>query len=344
MNIRHFLPAFAVLANLVAGWAQQQDPLAKAASTQFSVSVDLVKVPFSVFDDHGNMVQNPRREDFVLYEDNVQQDIRSFGVDVEPVSVVLLLDTSATVKEELKKIKEAAEDFADALSKDDRISIITFDEDVKLLLDWTSDSRLVHRALRRVNLGLRTALYDAMYSAANDMLRGVEGRKAIILLTDGLNNQSSTSFLEASQAIVQSQASLYVVSKTKIVREEARRERRVIMLENIARRLFGDEDYIDEFFKKREEEMSNLAEKTGGRCFFPSDYEGIRGVYGEVAHELKSKHYITYVSNQNKPSDSYHRIVIDYLAPSTKLLYRKGYYFNPLQTYVRPLLKRADPK
>jgi VWFA-related protein len=343
MMTRHLFPAFVVFLSLLTGWAQQQNQVQEPPA-QFSVSVDLVKVHFSVFDDRGTMVQDPRRENFVLFEDNARQDIRSFGVDVEPVSVVLVLDTSATVKEELKKIKEAAEEFADHLSKDDRISIITFDEDVKLLLDWTSDTRLVRKSLRKAKLGLRTALYDAMYSAACDMLRGVEGRKAIILLTDCLNNQSSLTFSDASLAIVQSQASLYVVSKTKIVREEAKRERRVIMLTNIAKRLFGDEDYIEEFFKRRETEMTDLAEKTGGRCLFPADYDEIKHVYAEVAHELKSKYFLTYVSNQNKAPDSYHRIAIDYLSPFSKLVYRKGYYFNPMQTYKRPVLKRVDQK
>jgi VWFA-related protein len=343
MTMRWLLTGFVVFVSLLTGWAQQQDPSPKS-SAQFSVSVDLIKVPLSVFDDRGNMIQDLRREDFVLYEDNVRQNIRSFGVDVAPVSVVLLLDTSATVKTELKKIKEAAADFADALSKDDRISIITFDEDVKLLLDWTNNAGLVRKSLGKVKLGLRTALYDALYVTASDMLRNVEGRKAIILLTDCLNNQSEVSFGEASQAIVQSQASLYVVSKTKIVREEAKRERRVIILEAIAKRLFGEEDYIEAYFRRLEDGMADLAEKTGGRCFFPSDYNEIKGVYEDVAHQLKSDYYLTYISNQNKAPDSYHRIAIDYLQANSKLIYRKGYYFLPEQTYVRSLLKRPEKK
>jgi len=343
MWIRYLFPSLVISLSLSAAWAQPQNQL-QESSANISVSVDLVKVPFSVFDGQDNMVQDLRRENFLLYEDDARQNIRSFGVDVEPVSIVMLLDTSATVKEELNKIKEAAEEFADHLSKDDRISIITFDEEVKLLLDWTNNSSLVRKSLKKVKLGLRTALFDAMYAAAHEMLQGVEGRKAIILLTDCLNNQSSVSFSEASLAIVQSQASLYVISKTKIVRQEAKRERRVIMLSNIARRLFGDVDYIDEFFKKRESEMTELAEKTGGRCLFPSDYDEIKREYGEVAHELKSKYYLTYVSNQYKEPDSYHRIALEYLAPYSKLNYRKGYYFKPMQTYVRPVLKRIDQK
>jgi Ca-activated chloride channel homolog len=298
-------------------------------SPDFSVSVNLVKVPISVFDAQGNLVDNLRREDFRIWEDQAQQEIRSFGVDKNSVSVVLLLDTSTSEKTEFKKIKEAAKEFVLALSPNDRFSLITFNDEVQLVQDWTNNTKELQKALGKVRSGLRTALYDAMYLAAGDQLYGVEGRKAIILLTDCLNNESHVDFRQASLAITQSQASLYVVSKTIMAREEAKHERRVIMLSEIYKRLFGDDNYIDEFFKKREEEMSGLAEGTGGRCFFPTDYEQIKGVYKEVARELKSKYYLTYISNQELPPDSYHKISIEYLAPATKILYRKGYYHQP---------------
>jgi VWFA-related protein len=295
-----------------------------------SVSVNLVKVPISVFDERGNLITDLRSNDFLVYEDRAAQEIRSFGLDKNPVSVVLLVDTSMSGKTELKKIKEAAEDFADALSRGDRISLITFDDEVYLALDWTDDVKKVRKTLGKLRTGLRTALYDAMFVAAKDQLEGIDGRKAIILLTDCLDNQSSINFQDAALTLVQSQASLYVVSKTAIVREQAKQERRVRILDDIYKRLFGkDTDYIDEFFKKRENEMNNLAEETGGRCFFPSDYDAMKGVYAEVARELKSKYYLTYVSNQDMPPNSYHRIAIEYLGSSSKIIYRKGYYYEP---------------
>jgi VWFA-related protein len=304
-------------------------------SATFSVSVNLIKVPFSVFDDRGSLVQDLRREDFHIYEDGVRQDIRSFGLDRNPVSVVLLLDTSATVEKELKKITEAAEGFVSTLADEDRISVIAFSDTVEVVQDWTDDFRKVRRALRKLEPGLRTALYDAMYAAAYDQLRGIEGRKAIILLTDCLNNQSVLGFSDASLSVLQSQASLYVVSKTVMVRQAAYKQRRVIMLADIYKRMFGEDNYVEEFFKKRETEMSDLSEKTGGRCFFPSDYDQIQGVYGEVARELKSKYYLTYVSNQSKSPNSYHEIVLEYLPPASKLVYRRGYYHEPRAIYKR---------
>jgi len=325
-----FLIAFA--AGPVSSIAQQD-----LASSRFSVSVNLVKVPLSVFDVEGNLISGLSREDFRIWEDQAAQEIRSFGMDNNPVSVVLLVDISTSGKTELKKIKEAAEEFAEALSPEDRISLIAFDEGVHRILDWTNEAKKVRKALSQLQPGLRTSLYDAMYAAAQNQLKGIEGRKAIILLTDCLDNHSRVSFHQASLAVVQSQASLYVVSKTEIVRKEAKKERRVRMLVDIYKRLFGsDSDYVDEYFRKKETEISGLAEQTGGRSFFPDDYNRIKGVYSEVARELKSKYYLTYVSNQDLSPDSYHRIALEYLKPASKILYRKGYYYKPKSPLTVP--------
>jgi len=330
--MRPMVLALAAAFTLVA--VQAQSPQAPT----FSVSVNLVKVPFSVFDHNGNLVKDLDRNDFQLWEDGIPQTIRSFGLDTNPVSAVLLLDSSATEKQDFTKIREAAEDFANALSSDDRVSILTFDDDVRRILNWTSSTRDVHKTLSKVKPGLRTALYDAMYLAASEQLKGIEGRKAIILLTDCLNNQSSIGFPDAERAVVEAQATLYVVSKTVMVREEARKDRRVIMLSDIYRRLFGDDDYIDQFFEKKEAEMSDLAEKTGGRCFFPTDYDQIRGEYKEVARELKSKYYLTYISNQVKAPNTFHSIALQYVPGASKMTYRKGYFYEPA-----PIHKRIYP-
>ncbi|RPH35300.1 VWA domain-containing protein, partial [bacterium] len=282
------------------------------------------------FGETGVPVTDIRRDDFRLYEDGQLQKIRSFNVDTNPVSVVLLLDCSGTVEKEWKQIKEAAVGFAEALSKGDRVSVITFSDEVELTLNWTEDLKQVRKSLNKVQLGLRTNLYDAMFEAAQNQLKGIEGRKAIILLSDFLNNQSLVGYQDAVRAIIHSQASLYIVSKTMLVREAARTQRRVVILNDIYKRLFGDGgDYIEEFFEKKEAQMTDLAEKTGGRCYFPANYNQIRDVYQQVAQELKHQYYITYVSESAKVKNSYHNITLEYLQPSSKLIYRKGYYFDP---------------
>ena len=301
-----------------------------AETVRFSVTTNLVKVPISVFDERGLITENLRKEDFMLWENQSPQEIRSLSVDSGAISVLLVLDTSPSSKSELSKMKSAAETFAGKLSKGDRISIITFDENVRLILDWTSDIKQVKKALSKVKSGLRTALFDAMYLAASEQMRGVDGHSAIILLTDCLNNHSRIGFEEAAQAISKSQASFYLISKTSFVKELARQERRVIIVEDIYKRMFGEElNYVDDYFKKREREMTELAEQTGGRVFFPTNYNSIKNVYAEIARELKNKYYLTYVSNQDLAQDSWHRITVEYLRPASEVMYRKGYYYLP---------------
>jgi VWFA-related protein len=310
----------------VAAYVQSQPP---QNVPTFSVSVDLIKIPITVIGEDGVPVEDLHRNDFHIYEDGKLQQIRSFSVDANPVSVVLLLDSSGTVEKDWRQIKEAAGGFADALAPGDRVSLITFADDVQQMLDWTPETGQVRKVLKKVQVGLRTDLYDAMFEAAQDQLRGVDGRKAIILLTDFLNNQSAMGYQDAVRAIIQSQASLYIVSKTVMVREAARTERRVVMLNDIYRRLFGDDNYIDEFFEKKEAEMTDLAERTGGRCYFPTDYSLIKDAYKQVAAELRNQYYLTYISDQTKQANSYHRITVEYLFPASRLIYRQGYYFKP---------------
>ena len=327
---RVFVTSMLILAGAALLYTAAAQSGEDAGVARFSVSTNLVKVPVSVFDERGLISENLRKEDFRLWENQAQQEIRDLSVDRNSISALLVLDTSPSSKSEFSKMKSAVETFAGKLGKNDRISIITFDEDVKLILDWTSDTKRVKKALSGVKAGLRTALYDAMYLAASEQMRGVEGPGAIILLTDCLNNHSRIGFEDASRAVAKSQASFYLISKTSIVREQARQGRRVMIVEDIYKNMFGEEwNYVDEYFDKREKEMAELAAMTGGRVFFPADYNSITNVYAEIARELKNKYYLTYVSNQDLDHDSWHGITVEYLRPASEIVYRKGYYYLP---------------
>ncbi|MDR0311159.1 MAG: VWA domain-containing protein [Acidobacteriota bacterium] len=316
--------------------AQNADDDASASAVaRFNVATNLVKVPISVFDERGLMTDRLRKEDFRLWEDQAQQEIRSLDLDTSSISVLLLLDTSPSSKSELEKIKSAARNFVDKLGRDDRVSIITFDENVNLILDWAGKSKAKDALGRRggIQTGLRTALYDAMYLAAVEQMRGIDEPKAIILLTDCVNNHSRVNFEEAALAIAQSRASFYLISKTTMVKEQARQVRRVAIIEDIYREMFGEEmNSVNGFFDRREKEMTDLASITGGRVFFPANYDSIRNVYAEIARELKHKYYLTYVSNQELIPDSWRRIAVEYLSPASEVLYRRGYYYLPQTT------------
>ena len=206
MAIRAFL-----LLLLFAPLAPRTSP-SQGEPPTFSASVNLVKVPISVFDVDGNMVDGLRAEDFRLWEDRAPQEIRSFGLDTYPVSVVLLIDTSPSSRKELKRIRAAATAFVQGLDTGDRFSVISFDDEVTRILDWTDSRKKLDKALGKLRAGVRTALYDAMYLAAAEQLKNVDGRKAIVLFTDCLDNQSRVGFEEAARDRP-IPGVLYVVSK-----------------------------------------------------------------------------------------------------------------------------------
>lgn len=166
-----------------AGNKDQQDQAIKLEAT-------LVTVPVIASDSDGRYIPDLRREDFSLHEDGVKQEIVFFATVNEPFHVVLMLDTSASTQEKLfGQIKRAATTFVEQLKPGDRMKVISFDDEVHDLCDFTNDRAELGRAVDKTRPGHGTKLYDAV-SLALRALRSVEGRKAIVMFTDGVDMYS----------------------------------------------------------------------------------------------------------------------------------------------------------
>jgi VWFA-related protein len=149
----------------------------------------LVTVPVIASDRDGRYVPDMRREDFTLHEDGVKQEIVFFGTVNEPFHVVLLLDTSASAQDKLSQIQTAAWTFVEQLSPADRVKVISFDDQVRDLCEFTNDRVELRRAINRTQPGQGTKLYDAVALALRKM-QPIKGRKAIVLFTDGVDRTS----------------------------------------------------------------------------------------------------------------------------------------------------------
>lgn len=150
----------------------------------------LVNIPLLVSDRSGRYVPQLSARDFSLQEDGVQQTIASFGSEEVPFSVVLLLDVSPSVAGSVEDIQDAAIAFVHQLRNQDRVMVVAFDRGVHYLSDFTSDRRQLESAIRRTSVGSGTSVYDAVYEAVARKLRGIEGRKALILFSDGEDTTS----------------------------------------------------------------------------------------------------------------------------------------------------------
>ena len=155
------------------------------------IETALVTVPVIASDRNDVYVPDMRQDDFTIYEDGVKQELAFFAAIKEPFHVVLMLDTSGSTQEKLGQIKRAATAFVQQLQPADRVKIISFDDVVRELSDFTNDRAALQRAIEETRPGQGTKLYDAVRLALTNLER-VKGRKAIVLFTDGVDWHSDT--------------------------------------------------------------------------------------------------------------------------------------------------------
>lgn len=292
------------------------------------VKADYVRVPLTILDSSGRPLTDVRAEDLRVFENGEPRPIINFVQDQGPVYVALLIDSSGSLQEELGELKYSAHQFARHFSEQDRICVAAFSSDVDLLQNWTNNKRKVRRSIDSVAEGFRTALYDALYALAEEQLKSAQGKRAIILLTDGMDNDSRLGPEDARRCLLKDAIALYVVSKTRILEAEVQKSQRVQFLQRVLKDLTGkSDDVVQKIVEKKERQMVDLAETTGGRIFFPDQRSEYRNIYEEVARELKQQYLLTYPPlTQERNAKEFKKIEVDLPAKNATLIYRKGYY------------------
>lgn len=154
------------------------------------VNTTLVSIPVSVMDRNGRFIPDLRKNDFRIFEDGVEQEVAYFASVEKPFTVALVIDTSASTQFRLDEIQDAAIAFINQLRPDDRVLVVSFDEQVRVLAEATNDRYVLRDAIRRTHTGGNTKLYDAVDFVINQRLNRVSGRKAIVLFTDGVDTAS----------------------------------------------------------------------------------------------------------------------------------------------------------
>ena len=271
----------------------------KRVVLNYAVQVNRVVVYATAYSNKGerHYALDLKKEDLVLEEDGVKQKIVDFYVEKRPVTLAVILDSSGSMQPAMDKVHNAASRFVDTLALEDKALVIDFDEKVYLLQDLTNDKDQLRRAITSTNALGGTALYDALYASFR-RLRGIEGRKAIILLTDGDDTSSKFSFKRVLDEAKISDIIIFPIGLGTTV------------LDIDLRRI-----------------LKTLAEETGGRASFPSKVEDLEAVYKDISEELKSQYYITYEPS-NTVWDGRWRKIKMYGAPGKDLdvRTRSGYY------------------
>ncbi len=291
----------------------------------------------TVTDPYGRQATDLGKDEFIIAEDGKRQDMSSFALSSVPINVVLLLDASGSVVGEISSLRNAAMKFVEKLGPEDKVSVIEFHTKVELIQDWTSSADdLRHAITWRFRPGTTrtqegtllpgtTSLYDALYLATNDQLSKVEGRKAIIMLTDGDDTSSKVTYNQALSSIVKSGATVYVVSKARAFLAQIDRYRG-----RLGRVLGGgtaqQADIIAARLENAERLMTDIAKRTGGRIFSPLEDKDMEDVYTDVARELKNQYIITYIPTNEDRNGALRHINLYLTRPGYSARTRDSYY------------------
>ncbi|MDA2929174.1 VWA domain-containing protein [Acidobacteria bacterium AH-259-O06] len=305
-------------------FGQQQDAPQKQQEEGFriGVAVDQVFLSVNARSIEGGFVQDLTKEEFQVSEDGVKQGIVNFYSAGVPVHVILLIDISGSTRESQGHIRRAALGFAKSLGPEDRVTIVTFNDAPRLILDWTNDIERIELALGSIYAKGYTVLNDALYVVFDDLLKEVQGKKAVIVLTDGIDNNSMVGQDEVVNLATRSETMVYVVSKLAEYWAGAIAAR----MEYRASAQLIPKQLTDEFIIGAKRFLTRLAQRTGGKVLDSKAFNSLTDVYQQVAEELKNQYYISYIPSNIMKDGKWRNVEVRVNLPGVVVSTRPGYY------------------
>ena len=280
--------------------------VAQEPQTTIKVDVKLVNVFVTVTDEHGAPVASLEKDNFALREDGKEQKIAVFDKESAlPLSIVLALDTSLSTRKDLPLELTSARRFAHAILRPiDALSLYQFSEIVNEVVPFTPDLKRIDHGIDRIRPGSATALYDALYLGAL-ALDPRQGRKVMVVITDGGDTMSKVDYKEAVRAALEAEAILYSII--------------VVPIEASAGRDTGGEHALIQ-----------LSADTGGKYFYATSVPQLDDAFRQISDELRTQYLLAYYPSQRLSDSEFRRIqvTVDGMpAGSTfKVRHRTGYY------------------
>src|SRR6266850_1825558 len=294
MKFLRFTVAILIMAS--PALAQQEDVF------KLNVDVNLVEVHVNVVDDKDRPVGNLTKENFRLSEDRVQQNITVFKHEDIPVSLGLVIDNSRSIEPRKQRLDSAALSFVRRGNPDDETFIVHFDDTARLARDFTASISELEETLASVKPFGQTAIYDALILALDHMQEAKNVKKAILLITDGIDNVSKHTLDEAVEATRRSRVAVYTVG---------------LLSES------GGE--------KAEDSLIRIAEASGGRAYFPQTADEAGSIMNRVARDLREQYTLGYFPMNAVQNGAWRSVRVEVTPPpkfTAKLNanYRRGYY------------------
>jgi Ca-activated chloride channel homolog len=291
----------------VAAIALASVTLLSAQGQRIRSGVELVSLNVTVMDGGGKYVTDLGEGEFEIFEDGAKQKLTFFSRTQLPISLALLLDTSASMDERMGIAQEAAIGFARQLHKDDQAEVIDFDSQVRILQAFTNDAATLEKAIRQTTPNGSTSLYNAIYISLKELkkVRASSSsdirRQAIVLLSDGDDTSSLIEFEEVLDLAKRSETAIYAIG---------------LRQGELGRREFKEAEFV----------LKQLANETGGRAYFVTDARELPKIYQTIWDELSSQYSVAYSSANPKRDGAWRRIQVRLLRPNTTARTKLGYY------------------
>jgi len=329
------------------------------------VNTTLVTLPVSVMDRDGRYIPNLRKEDFHLWEDGVEQTVAVFSSVDKPFSVVLMLDTSGSTRYRLGEIQEAAITFVNQLRRDDRVMVVSFDDQIRVLSEFTSDRSRLRDAILRSEPGDGTKLYDAVDLVMNQRLNNIDGRKAIVLFTDGVDTTSRhASYASNIRDAEELDALIYPVQYDTYSGQGGGGgggwpgsgqwpNSSVDILGQILGGVFrkggghhgggGGSGTSRREYDVANRYLHELADRTGARSYQGDSSQDLTSAFANIAEELRRQYTLGYYPKSPAQAGQRRSIRVRVNQPNLAVRTRDSYVFNPNGTVMDDTAARSAP-
>jgi Ca-activated chloride channel family protein len=279
------------------------------------VNIRRVRLPITVTDKKGQFVSGLTANDFMVLEDRAPQKIDSFTSEENnklPLYVGVLMDTSPSTAAKLKFEQESAMNFIQTVVRPrrDRVLFATFDHEINLRQDFTDRLELLDRAVYAVKkTGEQTALYDAIWQFCDQKMRSAQGRRALVIITDGIDTYSRADLNDAIDIAQRTETTVFAIS-TKA---------------GLLSTVVGVE--TGQVKNKADKDLDQLCDETGGAAFFTGDMLSLERSFTKISNELRSQYLITYKPTNDKYDGSYRRVEVKLTGNQNnlKLRTKRGY-------------------
>ncbi len=267
----------------------------------FKSDTRLVVLNVSVFDQGGKVVRDLGKSQFAVYENGEKQTVNVFRQDDVPISLGLIIDTSASMTDKRERVASATLAMVKASNPEDEAFIVNFNGSAVLSRDFTNNIKDLEEALRNLDAKGETAMRDALRLGIEHLRhRAHRDKKVLLVVTDGEDNSSSETQAHLVQAAQQNDVIIYAIG------------------------LLGAEEPASAARAKKQ--LDELTEQTGGRSWFPTDVAEIANITPEIAHEIRNQYVLAYTPTNLAADGSFRKVRVEVDVPGAVVRTRTGYY------------------